>query len=82
LFAHEFELEFAHANHFVSTYNGDGVKIVALFSKANLPEIDGDEGGFNASQTLNYVMVLKGLKEKHSSLPCNIDSCFAKHGGM
>jgi len=46
LFTHEFELEFAHANHFVSTYNGDGVKIVALFSKANLPEKDGDKRGF------------------------------------
>jgi len=64
LFTHEFELEFAHANHFVSTYNGDGVKIVALFSKANLPENDGVEGGFNASQNLNYVKVLRGLKGK------------------
>jgi hypothetical protein len=45
-------------------YNGDGVKIVALFSKANLPENDGDEGGFNASQNLNYVMLLRGLKKK------------------
>jgi len=64
LFTHEFELEFAHANHFVSTYNGDDVKIVALFGKANLPENDGDEGGFNASQNLNYLMLLRRLKEK------------------
>jgi hypothetical protein len=46
LLTHEFELEFAHANEFVNTYNGDGVKIVVLFGKANLPEKDVDKRGF------------------------------------
>jgi hypothetical protein len=32
--------------HFVSTYNGDDVKIVALFSKANLPEKEGGKRRF------------------------------------
>ncbi|MGA9151837.1 MAG: hypothetical protein WBZ36_14765 [Candidatus Nitrosopolaris sp.] len=40
MLAHEFELEFAHANEFVNTYNGDGVKIVVSFSKTNLPDKD------------------------------------------
>jgi hypothetical protein len=40
LLAHEFELEFAHANEFVNTYNGDGVKIVVSFSKTYLPDKD------------------------------------------
>ncbi|MGB6594062.1 MAG: hypothetical protein WBE68_21395 [Candidatus Nitrosopolaris sp.] len=38
MLTHEFELEFAHANEFVNTYNGDGVKIVVSFSKTNLPD--------------------------------------------
>jgi hypothetical protein len=42
LLAHEFELEFAHANEFVNTYNGDGVKIVVSFSKTNLPDKDAE----------------------------------------
>jgi len=47
--------------HFVSTYNGDDVKIVALFSKANLPEKNGGKGGFYTS--LLQVMLVR-IKEE------------------
>jgi len=37
--------------HFVSSINGDDVKIVALFSKANLPQKDGGKRRFRHLKT-------------------------------